>query len=77
MKKDHDPFNLTDIKRKPKGKDGLQITTGYLAVRGGPALSEAAFDAIYGGDQRGREQKIVFEDGEGNEEKPPRGRGTD
>ena len=76
MKKEHDPFNLTDIKKKPTGKDGLQITTGFLAVRAGK-LSEAEFSRLYGGDQRGLEQKIIFEDEHGNVEKGPHGRGTE
>jgi hypothetical protein len=77
MKKDRDVFNLTDVRKKPQGKDGLQIVTGFLAVRAGPPLSEAAFEKLYGGDQRGLEQKVTFENAEGIEEKTPRGRGTD
>jgi hypothetical protein len=62
MAKYNDPFNLTDIKRKPKGKDGQPITTGHLVVRGGPALTEAELSRIWGGDWRGRRTEIIFDD---------------
>lgn len=59
-------FNLTDIPLKPKGRDGTDLQTGCLVVRGGK-LSEAEFNRLYGGDQRKVEQAgITFEDEDGN-----------
>lgn len=60
-----DIFNLTDEHKKPTGKDGLQVQTGFLVV--GYKKSEAEFSAIYGGDRRKLEPQIViFEDADGN-----------
>jgi hypothetical protein len=64
MKKDNaDPFNLVDVRKKSIGKDGLETKAGFLVV--GCAKTEAEFVRCYGGDWRGREQKIIFENEKG------------
>ena len=70
-----DLFNLTDIKKKPTGKDGIEIVTGFLVVRGGK-LSEAQFENLYGG-VRGEDEPIIFEDADGNVETVSPRKGTD
>lgn len=64
---DDDPFNLTDIHRKPTGKDGLAVVTGFLIV--GYKKTEKEFSAIYGGDRsKLPPDEVIFEDADGNVE---------
>ena len=60
-----DIFNLTDVHRKPTGKDGVEIATGYLVV--GVKKSEAEFVRLYG-EVQGETPAIIFEDADGNVE---------
>lgn len=70
-----DIFNITDTRKKPKGKGGQDIVTGFLVVRGGK-LSEAQFEKLYGGVQ-GEDEPIIFEDADGNVETVSPRKGTD
>ena len=70
-----DIFNITDTRKKPKGKDGEEIVTGFLVVRGGK-LSEAQLENLYGGLQ-GEDEPIIFEGADGNVETVSPRKGTD
>jgi hypothetical protein len=73
MKEYTDILNLTDTPIKPKGRDGLELKTGFLVV--GVRKTEAEFSACYGGVQV--PQEIIFEDAEGNVETTSPRTGTD
>ena len=71
-----DPFNLTDIRKKPTGKGGVEVVTGFLVV--GTPKTEAQMMEYYGGDQRKLPpETIIFEDADGNVETISPRKGTD
>lgn len=69
-----DIFNLTDVRRKSTGKDGLDIARGFLVV--GYKKTETEFTRLYGGKQSSPDA-IIFEDAAGNLQTSGPGRGCD
>ena len=63
------PFNLTDVRKKPTGNDGLQVQTGFLVV--GEPKTEAEFEA-YAVELNAMSKAGTMPDVEFQDEQPPR-----